>query len=381
MKITEIRGFNLSFPLAEPMGNALNLFRKRDALLVQICTDSGLSGWGEAGNSPHAAGAFIRARLAGLILGKSPAEYGRHFQLMCASVGYDRRGTAMMAISAIDIALHDLVAQMHGISVAALLGGEVRNEVFAYASGPFVRTQPDPYREYQREVDQYLSLNFKAIKPRGGVEPRADGIMANALRRQVGPNIGIMIDINQGYTAAAAIRAAKFMEGADLLWIEEPVQPEDIPGYQSFARATAVATAGGEALGSVRAFRDFLAAGTFDILQPDLSICGGYSGFRQIWALAQAYDLPIMPHVFGTTVNFHASLQMSAVLEPRRGGACAAYPFVECDMMDNPLLRLAGTPSVSRHGMLAIPDAAGTGLDLQPERLEPWITDSWSEHL
>jgi D-galactarolactone cycloisomerase len=58
MKITEIRGFNLSFPLAEPMGNALNLFRKRDALLVQICTDSGLSGWGEAGNSPHAAGAL-----------------------------------------------------------------------------------------------------------------------------------------------------------------------------------------------------------------------------------------------------------------------------------------------------------------------------------
>jgi D-galactarolactone cycloisomerase len=160
--------------------------------------------------------------------------------------------------------------------------------VFAYASGPFVRTQPDPYREYQREVDQYLSLNFKAIKPRGGVEPRADGIMANALRRQVGPDIGIMVDINQGYTAAAAIRAAKFMEGADLLWIEEPVQLEDIPGYQSFARATAVATAGGEALGSVRAFRDFLAAGTFDILQPDLSICGGYSGFRQIWALAQA---------------------------------------------------------------------------------------------
>ena len=65
MKIIEIRGFNLSFPLAEPMGNALNLFRKRDALLIQIRTDSGLSGWGEAGNSPHAAGAFIRARLAG----------------------------------------------------------------------------------------------------------------------------------------------------------------------------------------------------------------------------------------------------------------------------------------------------------------------------
>jgi L-alanine-DL-glutamate epimerase-like enolase superfamily enzyme len=381
MKITEVRGFNLSFPLSEPMGNALNVFRKRDALLVQIRTDSGFSGWGEAGNSPHAAGAFIRARLAGLVLGKSPSEYGRHFQSMCAAAGYDRRGASMMAISAIDIALHDLAAQVHGISVAALLGGAVRKEVFAYASGPFVRMQPDPYREYQREVDRYLSLNFKAIKPRGGADPRADGIMANALRKQVGPDIGIMVDINQGYTAAAAIRSAKFMEDADLLWIEEPVQPEDIPGYQSFARAAAVATAGGEALGSVRAFRDFLAAGTFDILQPDLSICGGYSGFRQIWALAQAYDLPIMPHVFGTAVNFHASLQMSAVLEPRRGGAGAVYPFVEYDMMDNPLLRLGGTPSVSQDGMLAVPEGPGTGIELKPEQLEPWITGSWSEHL
>jgi D-galactarolactone cycloisomerase len=381
MKITEICGYNLSFPLAEPMGNALNLFRKRDALLIQIRTDSGLSGWGEAGNSPQAAGTLIRSRLAGLVLGKSPAETGRHFQSMCATVGYDRRGAAMMAVSAVDMALHDLAARMHGLSVAALLGGSVRSELFTYASGPFVRTTPDPYRTYQREVDEYLALNFKAIKPRGGVEPRADGTMANALRRQVGPDVAIMVDINQGYTSAAAIRSAKFMEDADLLWIEEPVQPEDIPGYQAFARAVPTAIAGGEALGSLRAFRDFVTAGAFAILQPDLSICGGYSGFRQIWALAQAYDLAIMPHVFGTAVNFHASLQMSAVLEPRRGGGPAAYPFMEYDMMDNPLLRLCGTPTLSRDGMLAVPDGPGTGIDLKPEQLEPWVTSSWTERL
>lgn len=80
MKITEIRGFHLSFPLPEPLGNAVTFFRKRDALLVQIVTESGLAGWGESGNSPHAAGAFIRARLAGLILGQSPLDYGRHFR-------------------------------------------------------------------------------------------------------------------------------------------------------------------------------------------------------------------------------------------------------------------------------------------------------------
>jgi D-galactarolactone cycloisomerase len=381
MKIVEVRGFNLSFPLAEPMGNALNLFRKRDALVVQVVTDTGLTGWGESGNSPHAAAAFIRTRLAGLILGKSPLKIGRHFQAMCGAVGYDRRGAAMMAISAIDIALHDIVARMHGVSVATLLGGAVRDEVFAYASGPFVRSQPNPYREYQREVDRYLARNFKAIKPRGGVDPRADGSMANALRRQVGPGIGLMVDINQGYTAAAAVRSAQFMEEADLLWIEEPVQPEDLPGYQVVSRSIRTAIAGGEALGSLRGFRDFVAAGAFDILQPDLSICGGYSGFRQIWALAQAYDLPIMPHVFGTAVNYHASLQMAAVLEPRRGGAASAYPFIEYDMMDNPLLGLCGTPSLSGKGMLAIPDVPGSGLDLDAAQLEPWIAGAWSERL
>ena len=381
MKIVEIRGFNLSFPLAEPMGNALNLFRKRDALVVQVRTDTGLTGWGESGNSPHAAAAFIRARLAGLVLGKSPLDVGRHFQAMCGAVGYDRRGAAMMAVSAIDVALHEIVAKMHGVSVATLLGGAVRDRVFAYASGPFVRTKPDPYREYQREVDGYLARNFRAIKPRGGVDARADGQMANALRKQVGRDIGIMVDINQGYTAAAAIRSARAMEEADLLWIEEPVQAEDLPGYQQASRGISTAIAGGEALGSLRGFRDFVAAGAFDILQPDLSICGGYSGFRQIWALAQAYDLPIMPHVFGTVVNFHASLQMAAVLEPRRGGAAHAYPFIEYDMMDNPLLDLCGTPAISGEGMLTVPDASGTGLDLDAGRLEPWITDTWSERL
>ena len=381
MKITEIRGFNLSFPLAEPLGNALTFFRKRDALLVQIVTDAGVSGWGEAGNSPHAAGTFIRTRLAGLVLGKSPADFGRHYQAMTSVLGYDRRGAGMMAISAVDLALHDLAARMYGISVASLLGGAVRDQLFAYASGPFFRQGDDPYREFGREADGYLKKNFRAIKPRGGFSPRADGAMAKELRRLAGPDVALMVDINQGYTARAAIQSAKHMEDAELLWIEEPVQPEDIPGYQTVARAVPVAIAGGEALGSLRAFREFLTAGTFSVLQPDLAVCGGYSGFREIAALARAFDLPVMPHVFGSTVNFHASMQMAAVIEPKRGGGPAPYPFMEYDAMDNPLLTLCPPPALDSSGMLAVPAGPGTGLDLAPEKLEPWIVSHWSEKL
>lgn len=381
MKITEVRGFHLSFPLTEPQGNALTFFRKRDALLVQIITDAGLSGWGEAGNSPHAAGALIRTRLAALVLGRSPADYGKHYQAMTAVLGYDRRGAGMMAVSAIDMALHDLAARMYGISVASLLGGAVRDRLFAYASGPFFRQGGDPYAEYARESESYLKKNFRAIKPRGGFSPRADGAMANGLRRQAGPDIAIMVDINQGYTAQAAIQSARAMEDANLLWIEEPVQPEDIAGYQAVSRAVPVAIAGGEALGNVRAFREFLSAGTFSLLQPDLAVCGGYSGLRDVAALARAHDVPIMPHVFGTTVNFHASMQMAAVLEPKRGGGPMPYPFIEYDMMDNPLLNLCPPPALDTDGTLAVPTAPGTGLELSPQQLDPWIVGRWSETL
>ena len=248
MKITEIRGYHLSFPLKQPLGNSLTFFRKRDALVVQVITDAGVSGWGESGNSPDAAGAFIRTRLAGLVLGKSPADFGRHYQAMCAILGYDRRGAGMMAISAIDLALHELAAKMHGVSVAALLGGAVREKLFAYASGPFFRQGTDPYREFASEAESYLKRGFRAIKPRGGFSPRADGAMAKELRRVAGDDVALMVDINQGYTARAAIAAARHMEEAELLWIEEPVQPEDIGGYQTVAQAVPVAIAGGEAL-------------------------------------------------------------------------------------------------------------------------------------
>ena len=381
MKITEIRGFNLSFPLKEPLGNSLTFFRRRDALLVQIVTDAGISGWGESGNSPLAAGTLVRTRLARLVLGQSPADYGRHYQAMTATLGYDRRGAGMMAISAIDMALHDLAARMYGVSVASLLGGVVRDRLFAYASGPFFSQGGDPYRDFGREAESYLKRNFRAIKPRGGFSPRADGAMAMELRRIAGPDVALMVDINQGYTARAAIASARHMEEADLLWIEEPVQPEDIAGYQTVARAVDVAIAGGEALGNVRAYREFLAAGTFSVLQPDLAVCGGYSGFREIAALARAWDLPVMPHVFGSTVNFHASMQMAAVTEPKRGGGPAPYPFMEYDAMDNPLLGLCPPPALDSNGTLPVPTAPGTGIELAPDRLEPWIVSHWSEKL
>lgn len=381
MKVTGIEAFLLAYDLPEPMANSIVVFRRREALLLRLTTDAGIVGWGETVASPHAAAAYVRARLAPLVLGQDAAATGRLFGRMVATVGYDRRGAAMMAISAVDMALHDAAARERGVPVSALLGGALRDRVFTYASGPFLKADGDPYRGMAKEADALLRQGYRALKPRAGADPRGDGAAFTAMRRQAGPEVALMVDINQGYTARAAVEAARRMEAAELLWIEEPVPPDDIPGYQTVCAAVPVAISGGEALGSLAAYREFLCAGTFSIAQPDLGVCGGFTGLTRVAALCDAFGVPVMPHVFGTVVNHHAALQMAAVLPAKRGGGPQPFPFMEVDVTHNPLLAVLGGIRPAADGTLAVPDTPGLGFDLDPARLEPWITDHWSQDL
>ena len=377
VKVASIRGYHVGFAPSPALGNASTFIRRRDFLLLQLIGADGSTGWGEVFSSPFAAAAFVRAKLAPLVLGRRARDTGRLYDAMLGTLGYDRRGAAMMAVSAVDMALHDLAARGQDISVAQMLGGAVRDRMLAYASGPFIAEGGAPYAAYPAQVDDLLHRGFRAIKPRVGAGPRRDGAAMRAMRGQAGADVALMVDINQGYTVGAALESARHMEEADLLWIEEPLQPEDIGGYQAVARGVRCAIAGGEALASLAAFRDFLVARTFSVLQPDLTVCGGFSGFRRVAALADAFDVPVMPHVFGTLVNAHAALQMGALLAARRGGGPMPYPFIEIDVTPNPLLSLLGAMEPRADGTMTVPDGPGIGIDLDPARLAPWITETW----
>ena len=377
MKVVEIKGHHVGFVPSPPIGNARTMLQRRDFLLVELVTDTGLTGWGEVFASPHAAAGLIRAKFAPAILGRSPLCYRAMWEQLVAGVGYDRRGVAMMAISAIDMALHELAAKAHGVSVAALLGGAVRDRVFAYASAPFIAGNGDPYGHYPDEVERCLERGFRAVKPRCGVSPRQDGDMVERLRKLIGPDIGLMVDINHGYTASAAVAAARAMQGADLLWIEEPIVPDDVAGYAMISKAVPTAIAAGEALGNCAAVRDFLVNGAISIVQPDLTVCGGYSGLLRVAALADAFELPVMPHVFGTIVNQRAALQAASLLPTRRGGGPAAYPYIEVDATANPLMDIGDMPGLNVDGTMSVPDEPGTGLQLSGEQLADWRSDLW----
>jgi D-galactarolactone cycloisomerase len=208
------------------------------------------------------------------------------------------------------------------------------------------------------------------------VTPRADGKMVSSLRKTLGHDVGLMVDITQGYTARAAVMAATEMQEAGLLWMEEPVMPEDFPGYRAVASATPIPVAGGEALASPAAFRDFVQTGV-GVLQPDMTVCGGFSGFRAIASLAAAFDLPVMPHVFSSAINLFASVQMASLLAPRKAGAADPYPLIEYDATDNPLIELAGFP-VSKDGTISLPEGTGIGVDIKASMFEPWAVERWS---
>ena len=378
MKITGVRGFHLRCTLSEPIGNAVTFFDNKEALLVEVTTDEGLTGWGEAWSSPITAAAYIRGRLAPLVMGQDPQMTGRLWRTMAGTAGYDRRGSAMMATAAMDIAFHDIAAQARGVPVSALLGGALRERATAYASGPFMKPDGHPYRTYEPQVEAWARQGYRAFKPRGGFRPEDDGAVMAGLRRRLGSDVALMIDFNQGYTAPAAIRSARALEPAGLLWIEEPVGPEDVTGYRAVSRAVDTAIAGGEALASLAGFRDFVVPGAMAVLQPDLAVCGGFTGVMRVVALAEAFDLPVVPHVWGAVVNYHAALHLVSVLPERRAGGPVGLPFMEVDVTENPLLHLMGEPRPDKDGTVEIPARPGLGLDLSAESLAPWVVDQWT---
>ncbi|MBO1077843.1 mandelate racemase/muconate lactonizing enzyme family protein [Roseomonas haemaphysalidis] len=371
MSVTAIRLFHLSAQLPETIGNALVFFDRRDTLMVEVVDSSGLSGWGETWATPAAAAAVIETQLAPLVLGQDPAHTGRLWHSMRDAAGADTQGTAITAVAALDMALHDLAARLRGVPLSTLLGGALRDRVPAYASGPFFKPHGHPYRDFERDAEGYLRAGFRAIKLRSGFRPADDAATAIAIRRLMGPDGTLMLDFNQSYTPRAALAAAARMAEAELLWIEEPAVPEDLAGYRMLSSRLLPALAGGETYGSASQFLPFLEAGCMDVLQPDIAICGGLTGTGRVAALAELFERPVVPHVWGGTVNFHAALHLTATLPAQRGGA-VAFPLLEFDAGPNPLLDLAGRPALGADGTVAVPDGPGLGIEIRPDMLAPW---------
>ncbi|TCR65374.1 mandelate racemase/muconate lactonizing enzyme family protein [Bosea sp. BK604] len=370
--VDRIELFHLGYELPERIGNAARFFQRRETLLVKLTTRGGAVGWGETWALPAPAAALIQATLGPALLGEDVQAPQRIWRKLARFIVNDRRGLSNMAIAALDMAVWDARARSEGVPLATALGGALRDRVTSYASGPFVKPGEEPYGHYLDEVGFYLERGFRNVKIRAGIGAREDAAIVKAVRHAIGDDIGLMVDMNEAGDIAQTLDFAGKVEDCDLIWLEEPVLHDDLPSWSRVAGKTRLALAGGESLYSMAGFRDFLAAGVFAIAQPDLALCGGLTEGLRIAALAEAFNVPVAPHVWGSAVNFAASLHFAAVL-PDRTRPGQRFPFFEFDASDNRLRDAFIDCPVLADGTMPVPQGPGLGFEIAERELQPFL--------
>lgn len=220
-------------------------------------------------------------------------------------------GLAMMAVSAVDIAVWDLKAKLHGLPLAALLG-RTRDAVPLYGSGGFTSYPP---ARLQAQLGGWAGAGFREVKMKVGREPGKDPLRVRQAREAIGTDTALFIDANGAYAIKQALGLADHFSEEGVTWFEEPVPSADRSGL-SFIRGRLPApmrVAAGEYGAATADFGDLLSAGAVDVLQADATRCGGISGFLKAGALAEAARVPFSSHC-APAVHMQAALSTPGFL-------------------------------------------------------------------
>jgi D-galactarolactone cycloisomerase len=381
MKIRSVSSYILRVPLGDKtFYSSQAAFPERNSYLVRVETDAGLVGWGEGGQygPPEPVAACVDAVLAPRLIGRDPTEPVRLWEELYAfSRDFGQKGTYIEAISALDIAFWDIAGQAAGLPVWKLLGGRFRDRITAYATGCYYPEDfgdmPKLLRALEEEALSYAESGFELLKIKIGLLPLAHDIeRIRIIRQAVGPGIGLLVDANHGYNAATAVRMGRLMEPFDIRFFEEPVPPEDRDGYRKVRAENPLPVAGGECEFTRYGFRDLIAGGCVDVVQPDLAVCGGFTAWTQILAFANAYGIATVPHVWGSGVAVAAALHAVATIPPfphtAHPTSLLNRPVIEFDRKHNPLRDdLLEERFGLEGGSLAVPDRPGLGVTIRDD--------------
>lgn len=298
-------------------GDTMKSFRFHEWLVVEVETDDGIVGLGNAALAPAIAKQIVDVYLAPAVVGGDPWDYEMLWQRMYRStMAWGRKGVAMAAISAVDLAVWDILGKTAKLPVFKLLGGRTKDKIPCYASKLYAQ----PTDSLAAEAEKYVQNGFKAVKMRFGWGPRdgADGMRRNidlvrTVRETVGDGVDIMLEAYMGWSLEYARRMLPLLSEFRPRWLEEPVIPDDIGGYAELRRMNLMPIAGGEHEFTVHGFQQLLDARAVDVIQYDTNRVGGITAARKINALAEARGVPVIPHA-GQMHNYH--LTMSTLASP-----------------------------------------------------------------
>ncbi|MGA2542170.1 MAG: L-rhamnonate dehydratase [Verrucomicrobiota bacterium] len=386
MKITEIRtrvvqwrGQTVALPphfctnpmdVISPMLSPATMatFTFHGWLIVEIFTDNGLVGLGNAALSPQITKQVIDLYLKPLLLGADPWDIEFLWQHMYRkTMAFGRKGIGMVAISAVDIALWDILGKSAKQPVYRLLGGRTKPRIPVYSS----RLYSTPAAQLAAESKKYKKEGYKALKLRFGWGPvdGAEGMQHNlallrTVREAVGDGLDLMADAYMGWTLDYAKRMLPLLEPFHLRWLEEPVIPDDIHGYAELKAYGRVPIAGGEHEFTLYGFRELIQARAVDYIQFDTSRVGGLTQARKIAALAEAHSIPVIPHA-GQMHNYH--LVMASLNSPM----AEYFPFVDVEVGNELFWYIFKGEPVARDGFIDLDEnLPGLGLTVDEEKLK-----------
>lgn len=383
MKITELRVYALHASFAKIYGGIerVPMSLRRPAAhfqriersgqfstIVETVDENGHRGWGEAFGLPHPrmSASLIENVIRPALLGvefETPADAYRDLKAYFFALG-QTRGPAMEALSAVDSALWDMKARAAGQPLCRLLGG-TPGKVTAYVgSVPFFPTTGE---SIERALE-FAEKGFKGVKLKVGRGASTDAAHVAALRQALGGDMPIMLDANAAYGVDEAIEVAKAVAPYGVMWLEEPIPPDDAAALAKVRKASPVPIGAGENEFDISQFTRFAEAGALDFVQPNITRAGGVSGMMAIDALCTKHGMKLAPHGVGSAIGVSTALH-----------ACrAAKNFVcyEANRLLNPLRDdLSQVPLQYADGAFEAQDRPGHGAEPKPELLAAFASD------
>lgn len=346
-------------------------------LWVRIYTDTGLVGLGETYPAAEAGAAVVRHQLAPILLGRDPLEIEKLWADMFLAVGYHGwAGAELRAISAVDIALWDLMGKALGQPVYQLLGGRFRERIRTY------NTCYDHIFDFNTQADRLaqdlLGQGVRAMKiwPFDAVALRNGGQFISAtdldealepvrkVREAFGDRVDLALEFHGYWNLPSAIRIAQAVEPYGILWLEDLLPQDNLAAYRTLRQYTKTPLVMSERLMTRWQFREVLESGVAQIINPDICWCGGLTEVKKIAALAETYYVPVAPHNCGGPVLHVASLHLAQslpnfmILESVRRHYLKEY------------LDLVSFTGPAQGGYFRAPSAPGLGIELFPSVLQ-----------
>ena len=382
IKIIDVTVHVIKSKLDKPFAFSQGWVNERSATLIEIKTNEGIVGWGEAFcqglEPPEISAAVIENALKPILLEQCPLNIEVLWHKMYSTTrDYGRKGSVISAISAVDIALWDIAGKYYNEPIHQLLGGAFRNKIKPYATGFYRLKGKGEANRLAEEALSYYENGFDHMKVKLGFGIEDDlKCMESIYSVLKNKNVTLMIDTNHAYGRSEALLLGKQLEDYRLRWYEEPVVPEDKSGYSELKSKLNIPIAGGENEHTLFGFKSLFESNAVDIAQPDIGSCGGITGAKQIINLAHSFGVEVNPHVWGSAIAQAASIQVIASIPVTHFSIFAREPILEYDQSSHPFRReLLTSPIELVNGMINVPIGKGLGIDINLNTIKKYKTN------